>query len=303
MRQLIATLILIPGLFLGTGVAFADDLYVNNVLGDNQNDGALPSLGSPASGPLRTIAHALRKAKFGDRIVIQKTAEPYRESLTIQGTKNSGSRLNPFQIISDGAVIDGTRPVPAQAWEYYSGNVFRFQPEWLSHQQLYLDGRPADRVKSGPRGTVPALQPKQWALADGWIYFRPEDGRVPSQYDLAYCAHQTGLTLYDVRHVDIDGLIIQGFQLDGINAHDSVSECRISNCVLRGNGRSGLSVGGASRVQAASCLVGDNNAAQVRSEGYCKLEIEDCNLLESDQYGPPIVRDGGRVAVDGKPVR
>ena len=259
--------------------------------------------GSPESGPFKTIAFALRKATTGDRIIVQKTAEPYRESLTVQGAKNSGNDLDPFQIISDGAVIDGTRPVRGEAWEHYSRNVFRFQPEWLSHQQLYLDGRPAERVDSEHWEHVPDLQPKQWTMAGGWIYFRPEDGRIPSQYNLAYCAYQTGLTLYDVHHIEIDGLIVQGFQLDGINAHDSVTDCRITNCVLRGNGRSGLSVGGASRVQAASCLVGDNHAAQIRSEGYCKLEIKDCNLLKSERYGPPVVRKGGQVEVDGEMLR
>lgn len=302
MRYLIAILILIVGVHSSAAIS-ARDYYVNNVTGDDANDGNLPTFSSPSSGPLRTIARALRKAQASDRIIIQKTDEPYRESLTVQGAKHSGNEFTRFRIVSDGAVIDGTRSVPAEAWKHHSKNVFRFRPNWLSHQQVYLDGRPAERVKGKHRDDVPDLQPKQWALAGGWIYFAVEDNRIPAHYDLAICGQQTGLTLYEVHDIEIDGLVIQGFQLDGINAHDSVTNCRITNCVLRGNGRSGLSVGGASRVSAAKCLVGDNYVAQVRSEGYCRLEIDNCNLLESERYGPPIVRDGGRVAVDGRAMR
>ena len=39
---------------------------------------------------------------------------------------------------------------------------------------------------------------------------------------------QVGVTLYEVRHVIVRDLVIQGFQLDGVNAHDGVRETTLS---------------------------------------------------------------------------
>ncbi len=66
------------------------------------------------------------------------------------------------------------------------------------------------------------------------------------------------------------------------------------NC--RGNGRSGISIGGASRVVVESCLVGNNGAAQVRAEGASHAQLIGCDLL--DNTAPKIVRDGGEVVVN-----
>jgi hypothetical protein len=90
-------------------------------------------------------------------------------------------------------------------------------------------------------------------------------------------------------------LIVQGFQLDGLNAHDSVFHCDLQELTCRGNGRSGIAIGGACRVRAIQCLVGDNGAAQVRTEGRCQAELIDCELL--DKTAPGLVKDGGEVFV------
>ena len=107
--------------------------------------------------------------------------------------------------------------------------------------------------------------------------------------------------MYDVQNVIIDGLIVQGFQLDGINAHDSVGRSIVRNCKIRGNGRSGLSVGGASRVQVDGSVIGSNQIAQVRSEGFCTLYVTDCRLLVSPVMGPAFDKQGGRIFIDGQP--
>lgn len=307
MRPKLATLncsvTIIIALMVCSNLARADNLYVNNVSGNDLNDGSLPGTGKSNSGPFLTIARALRRVQPGDHVLIQKTSLPYHESLTVQGARHSGSDISPFTIISNGAILDGTAPVPEAAWEHFRDNVFRFRPGLMSHQQVYVDGRPADRVTNTEGNVLPDLEPTQWALNGGWVYFCTAPGRIPSQYVVRYAKFQTGITLYDVRNVVVQGLVVQGFQLDGINAHDSVSNATISECKLRGNGRSGLSVGGASRVKINTTLVGDNFAAQIRSEGYCDLDIDECRILKSPKYGPPILREGGRVALDGTDYR
>jgi hypothetical protein len=116
---------------------------------------------------------------------------------------------------------------------------------------------------------------------------------MPRDYELSYTALTVGITLYEVRHVVISDLVVQGFQLDGINAHDGVFDASLVGLTCRGNGRSGISIGGASRVNLTACLVGDNGAAQVRTEGFSHTEILHCNLLENT--APAVVREGGLV--------
>ena len=296
-------------IFLFTAIGFslayasvlrADDIYVNKDLGDDKNNGKPTTDATANSGPVRTIRRALQIAQRGDRIYIEKTLTPYYECLTLQGTRNSGTDYLPFMILSNGATLDGTSNIDPRNWRHVNGNVFRFMPALKSFQQLYLDGKPLKRVHGENRSVIPQLDPEQWALAGGWVYFCTDTNRIPTQYDLRFCKHQTGITLYEVNNVVIDGLIIQGFQLDGLNAHDAVSKTEVRNCKLRGNGRSGLSAGGASRIEINTSVIGANGEAQIRSEGHCRLGIRDCRLLESENSGPAFLQDGGHISVDGK---
>jgi hypothetical protein len=146
------------------------------------------------------------------------------------------------------------------------------------------------------RDEIATLEPKQWCLFDRHLYFCVEAGQLPQAYSLSFTAQQVGITLYEVRNVVIRDLTVQGFQLDGVNAHDGVTGAVLSGLNCRGNGRSGISVGGASRVRIESCLVGNNGTAQVRTEGACHAQLIGCDLL--DNTAPKIVRDGGKVVVN-----
>src|SRR5262245_44790157 len=112
MRLLIAISAIVIGL---VGTAQARDIFVDNVAGDDLNQGISPRIGGPSGGPCRTIAKALRMAEKSDRIVLTKNAEPYRESITLQGGKHSGLTTIPFIIEGNGAVLDGRMPIPAEA--------------------------------------------------------------------------------------------------------------------------------------------------------------------------------------------
>jgi hypothetical protein len=120
---------------------------------------------------------------------------------------------------------------------------------------------------------------------------------LPDSYDVQYSDLTVGVTLYEVRNVVIRDLIVQGFQLDGINAHDSVFDTVLREVTCRGNARSGISIGGASRVRLENCLLGDNGDAQVRTEGYSHTHIVDCEIL--DNTAPALKRDGGKVYTEG----
>lgn len=287
MRRLLSVALLVC---LLPSVAVGRDWYVNNVAGDDRKDGLNPTSLSANSGPVRTIAKALRHAGKMDRIILANTGEPYRESISIGG-QHGGIELAPFTIIGNGAILDGSAPVPTDGWEHFRGETFQFQPPRLSAaQQLFLDGRPL--VKGpGPAadGRLPELQPLQWRYFDRHIQFRPEAGKLPHQYNLSMAVLPVGITIYQAVHVDIQDLTVQGFQLDGINAHDSVFASRLVGITARGNGRSGISIGGASQVLLEACLVGNNGHAQVRTEGWSHTLLVNCNLLENT--APALVKE------------
>jgi hypothetical protein len=274
----------------------ARDIYVNNVMGDDRATGRYPAIYGRGEGPLLTLGRALAIASKGNRVILADTGEPYRESVTLQAGRNSGFPEEPFVIEGNGAVLDGSAPVPPEAWMHFRGELFRFQPDRFSHQQLFLDGLPVRRRFLGSEGQLPALEPLEWCFAGRHIYFRPEPDQIPDSYFLHHSALPVGLGLYEVRHVVIRDLIVQGFQLDGVNAHDSAFDVSLIGLTCRGNGRSGISVGGSCRVLIQNCLVGDNGAAQVRTEGYSRTRIVDSDLVEGPL--PTVSREGGILTIE-----
>jgi len=277
----------------------AKTLYVNNLSGDDRYNGRSENLTGEGLGPLRTIRRALHLATMSDTVVLADTGEPYRESITFFGRKNSGLAGFPFILEGNGATIEGAEPVPQHAWEPYSDYVLRFRPEGLVYQQLFRDHRPLTRrrVANAELGP-PKLKPLEWAMHRGHMYLRVEDAKIPKDYALSYAARRTGITLVSVRHVIIKDLIVQGFQIDGVNFHTSARECTLLGVTCRGNGRSGLSVGAASRVAINQCVIGSNGEAQVRTLPGSYTRIFDSEVF--DTSAPRWLHRGGRLIVDGK---
>jgi hypothetical protein len=273
--------------------AVARDIYVNNLTGDDRNDGGAPVMVGVYGGPHRTLTRALRAARKGDRIIVANTGQAYSESITLQGGRHSGYPDAPFEVIGNGAVLDGTEPLLPDAWTYVDGGVFRYRVPRSTGHLLYLDGKPARQRAVHSVDELGTLQPLEWCRLEQFVYFCVEPGRLPQTYAARFTALPVGITLDEVQHVVVRDLVVQGYQLDGINAHDGVRGARLVGLNCRGNGRSGISVGGASRVQIDACLVGNNGAAQVRTEGYCHAELISCDLL--DNTAPRIVQDWGRV--------
>lgn len=283
---------------LAVHAARAETIFVNNVAGDDRNFGRIEELGIGV-GPVRTIARALALAMPGDQIVLAKTGVAYREMVSLDSGRLSGTSAAPFVIDGRGATLDGSVDIPSTAWEAVAGSVFRFRPARMAYQQLFRDGRPLVRYQAATASplNVADLQPLDWALEQGWIYFRAETNRLPMDYRLSCCGLQTGITLYQVHGVRIENLVVQGFQLDGVNAADNVRDCKLRGLVLRGNGRAGLTVAGSSRVELAGSTLGDNGDSQLRCEGWSHTAIVASQLL--DNTAPALDYAGGTVDVDG----
>ena len=283
--------------------AIAKDIYVDNLRGDDAFTGQQTQNRPDMSGPVRSIARALRLASQGDRIVLANNDEPYREGIALSGTRLSGYPFRPFVIEGNGAILDGSAPVAAEAWEHYQGPVFRFAPPRLAFQQLFLDDRPLVRVAASRQADgPPELEPLEWCLYDGHIYFsiEPDTAKLPQDYALTYAHTRAGITLFHVNRLVIRDLTVQGFQLDGIHAFNSARDVTLSGVTSRGNGRSGITIGGASQVLINASLVGNNGFAQVLTLPYSETGIQNTELLPNT--APGWVDQGGRVYVEAQRV-
>jgi hypothetical protein len=280
--------------------ALARDIFVNNVAGDDRATGHNPQA-PDESGPVRTITKALRLARQGDHIFLANTGQPYRESISLVGSQHSGFLSNRFCIFGNGAILDGSNPVPPIAWESFRGPMFRFQPPRMAHQQLFLSDRPVRRVIANPLADAPPkLEPLTWCLHRGYLYFCVEPLKLPEDYPLSFACQRVGITLFHVDRVCISDLVIQGFQLDGVNAYNSVRDVMLERVTCRGNGRSGLAVGAASLVHLGASLVGNNGEAQVLALPLSELHVRDTQLLSNT--APGLVNQDARVYLDGKAI-
>jgi len=280
-------------------LAAARDVFVNNAVGEDANRGQRPDA-RPGDGPVRTIDRALRLVRRGDRIVLANTGEPYREMISLCDVEQRGYPDLPLVIQGNGATLDGTVTTAAGAWKYENDNIFSFRPRRLAYQQLFRGEEPLRRVRAAnySGATVP-MEPLEWALLTDRIAFRVEDGKLPEQYGLRHAGLQTGITLYNTEYVRIEDLIIQGFQQDGINAHERVRNCELVRVECRANGRSGISVGGVSRVSMENCNCYDNGRAQLRVEGQGRVTAIGCDFDMKGKEVPWLELRRGRVDVDG----
>jgi len=280
------------GFLAACASASARDIFVNNLLGDDRSGGTMAEVGGENSGPCRSIAKALRIATPGDRIVVANTGQPYREGISVQGPRHSGLDRFPTVISGNGATLDGTMSLEYAVWEFAGHGMFRTRPIHKSFQQLFLSGEPLIR-KQPAAGAFPELGPREWCLFKGWIYWGVDAGKLPGDYDLTCCGEQIGFTLYNVHDIIIEDFTVRGFWLDGINCHDNVSRADIIRVNAQENGRSGISVGGCSKVRIDTCAAVDNGTAQVRLEGVCQVQLLDSTL--DPATAPPIVREGGTI--------
>ncbi|MBN1910269.1 MAG: hypothetical protein JW818_11060 [Pirellulales bacterium] len=300
MRVFLAVLT-IGFLLLAASPGWARDIYVDNLQGDDSAKGIQPRTTLSDDGPVRTLAKALRLADGSDRIVLIPTGQPYRESVGLVGNHHSGSKNRPFTIYGAGAVLDGTAPVPDKAWERVGNGVFRFRPRRLGHQQLFRDGRPVPSVPVKPDAKEPPqLEPSQWCLWKGHILFRAGQDKLPPDYELSYAREEVGITLTHVRNVLIVDLTVQGFRLDGIQAANDARDVTLLRVTSRGNGRSGLTVGGACRVDVQDSLLGNNTEAQLITQPFSDTRVSGTELLAKP--GPAWLHQGGQLEIDGKEV-
>lgn len=296
-RRVIVALLLVFGLhFLLVSPLFAKTLYVDNQRGNNAFDGASSTVVGDRTGPTRSIGRAIEHARRGDLIVIRNTGTPYYESLSLVGNRQSGLPNVPLTILGNGAVIDGSRLVPASAWKNVHGDFWRIKPWRKGHYQLLLNGKPVPetRTKREAEKQNAENQNKKgyanipvghWTVWRGAIYYHAKQFGKPADKPFYFAARSVGLTLFNAHDIHIQDVTFRGFRLDGINAHDLCHHIRLFNVTLQANGRAGLSVGGTSSVFAQQCTIESNRDHSALVSEFGGIQFEKSTVSQ-----PPTVR-------------
>lgn len=288
--------ILAAAAFAGARPTRAAEVFVDNLRGDDRNDGSSAASVAAARGPVRTIRRALELAGQGDQVVVANTGVAYREYLSLSAFNHCGQPGRPFVIRGQGATLDGSAAVPPGLWRTVGPRLFAVRPPRRAVQRLFRDGKPLEQVDPPAGADRPGpLEDWQWTLVAGAMFLKVPEGVHPADEPLAWAELPVGITLYGVHDVVILDLTVQGYQLDGINAHDRVVECRLGGVTARGNGRAGITVAGTSRVRLDGCLLGDNGQAQLLSREFAQTRVETSVIL--DNTAPGVVREGGQVDV------
>jgi len=101
-----------------------------------------------------------------------------------------------------------------------------------------------------------------------------------------------------VRNVRVLNLTVQGFQVDGLSAANSARDVSLGGITARGNGRAGVSVGGASRVEIELSVIGNNGQAQILTAPYSETAVRSSDLFSNT--APAWVDRGGRFYLGGE---
>lgn len=253
------SLLILCGILAHSPVALARVIHVSNVDGSDAMDGSAARPVNVVSGPLASLQRAVQIARPGDVIEVAKTPEPYYGSITLQGTWNSGTPLQPFIIRGNGAELSGAVAVPTAAWQNVGTDLYATVPRKKGYYMLLSAGKALQEVRTKPTDTdIPALQPGEWCVLGGRVTVRIKPGQLVSDLDLALAWHEVGITLYKVNNVVISNLTVKHFQTDGINAHDLCENLILDQVTAVENGRAGVVVAGSSLMKIIESTIRDN---------------------------------------------
>ncbi|MEK6257652.1 MAG: right-handed parallel beta-helix repeat-containing protein [Planctomycetota bacterium] len=258
MRGLLVLTLALTLTFASRNNAPASDIYVDNLLGNDSFDGQLVLPIDSGSGPVRTLRRAMHLAGFGDRIVLTQAGGMYYDSLSLTGTRHSGTSERPFTIIGNGATISGARAVPQQGWRRTGPDLWKLTLTRKGFYRLLRDGQSLPELQpEAGANPLETLAAGQWTAWRGDVYYRA-DGDAPTTQSFAYAAEQTGLSLYQVEHVRIVGLTLRDFRFDGLRTQNMCRGVTLENVNCLNNGRAGIAVSGTSHIEMVGGSLAEN---------------------------------------------
>lgn len=254
---------------------FARDIFVDNLVGDDMFEGRNNVVSDSRTGPVRSLRRAMHLARFGDQIILTRPGAVYYDSLSLTGTRHSGTAQYPFTLIGNGAILSGMRAVPPEGWRKAGPDVWKLTLTRKGFYRLLRDGVPLPESKPDDiENPLASLAAGEWVAWRGSLYYRG-DGAAPSQQSFAYSAEQTGLSLYQVDHVRIVDLTLRDFRFDGLRAQNMCRDIKLENVTCINNGRAGVAVSGSSHVEIIGGHFAENGRHQIQISGPATATLSD----------------------------
>jgi len=278
MRRAIRLWISIAIAFAGTS-SFAVDIYVDNVNGNDGNDGLAPEIQTPVTGPVRTLRRATQLLQRGDALVIRNTGRAYFEPLVLAGRRHSGLPDHPLIVRGNGAMLCGLRQLPNEGWRRLDNGVWRLSLTRKGYYRFFREGEawPEYQGENNPI-QLADLPEGHWASLHGTVYFRFAEKDVPIDSKWTYAADDQGISLVDVHDVVIVDLQVAGFRVDGINADNHCRHVVLERVTTEHNGRAGLAAGGSARVLLRNSRVSANGRYSILVTESAGVDVEASDL-------------------------
>lgn len=254
-------------------------IYVDSRTGNDAFDGFSATQLNDHTGPVRTLLRAAQIVEAGDQIFLANNNTPYYGGASLAGLRQSGFAAHPIEIIGNGSIITGARPIAPESWQPLGNHLWRITPLRKGWYQLILDDAAAPEVPSPPDATeLPELPEGHWCVWRGAIYYRSALGQDPQELDLKLADIPTGLTLVDVENVVIRDLTFRHFQQDGIHLAQRCRNVRLENVTSLENGRAGIVVRGSSDTRLEGTRITGNRVHSLLVEELGRVEISDTEI-------------------------
>ncbi len=258
--------------------ATAKVIYVNNRTGDDIYDGSTPEVGALRSGPVRTFARARVLVGPGDEIEIANTGDTYFDALHLVGHNASGVAGHPTVVHGNGAVLDGSEPIVPGDWKPLGQGLWRLDPRQKGWFRLIRDAEAVVEAPSDASAGRPSPTPGSWSAWEGSIYYQALPDELPPLEPYRLATREAGIFFYGVHDVIVRDLTVRHFRLDGVNAHDQAYRVLLQNVVSEKNGRSGVFVGGSSRIVLSGGATNDNREASLLIKEQASADVREMKL-------------------------
>lgn len=277
----------ITALLLPT-VSSARTIYVDNLRGRDICRGIVADPIDRVSGPVRTLERAAQLARPSDTIHLANTGHPYHGDLRLFGRQHSGIPTLPFRVVGNGSTVSGAKLIPTSSWRSIGG-LWQVAPRRKGRFLLLKDGKPLPRQsikRNGPAPKLESIPVGHWGVWRGKIYYRTTQLLDTVTSRLSIAGGDCGISLFAVRHVSIENLVVQHWRLDGISAPGLCRDVVLKNVICRENGRAGLVVSGTSQIRAETIELTDNVEHSLLIENVGLADVVDAKFSKPPTLAP-----------------
>lgn len=275
--------------------AYADTIFVNNVIGKDDNTG-LRAVSHGNDGPLLTIQRAFDVVGTSGYIHIENTGVKY---LGCNRLSKGGVIGKPLVVEGNGSIICGLEPVPAKEWEFVEKDIYK-RPFWPMSNQLKLNkeyqswiGIPAVcHINNQALQNCNSIEELKrtsnsywWNKSERTLLVHLPKGKKLTDVSISMPANRgigSGLNVHgEASHIIINNLHVQYSYNDGFSAHERVKDLLFKNCISINNCGQGFSMHDQTEVRVEDAIMTRNASSGTCDVGAAKVSYKGCVIVNN----------------------